>query len=64
MYIQNRYGSSSSSDVIVEKMKQIQPDFSSCGIYDAAFALSIILNKNPSDISYSLDIKLMRKQFF
>lgn len=63
-YILYRYGIYNSNDIIIEKMNVIQPDFISCGVYAAAFATSIILNKNPCNVCYSLNVKSMKIHFF
>ncbi|KAL6417133.1 hypothetical protein ACFW04_012961 [Cataglyphis niger] len=62
-YIHLRYPTVSSSDIIFEKV-ETQPDGTSCGIYAAAFATTVVLGGNPCKEKYSKNVKCMRKHFW
>lgn len=61
-YIHKRFPKLNVSDLIFEKVHK-QPDSTSCGIYAAAFATSIVLGGNPCDEKYSNDVERMRHHF-
>ncbi|KMQ86930.1 hypothetical protein RF55_13949 [Lasius niger] len=62
-YIHKRFPKINVSDIIFEKV-QTQPDNLCCGIYAAAFATDVALNKNPCEETYSYDVECMRRHFF
>ena len=61
-FIQVRYPKLSTKKVH-SKLVQMQPNGSTCGIYAAAFATSLVLGKDPRYETYSRDAKKMRKHF-
>ncbi|XP_036149752.1 uncharacterized protein LOC118647911 [Monomorium pharaonis] len=61
-YIHLRYPKIKLSDIIFEKV-DTQPDSTSCGIYSAAFATTIVLGGNPCNVKYSRNMKSMRQHF-
>jgi len=62
-YIHLRYPTISQNNIIFEKV-QTQPDGICCGIYAAAFAITIALGGNPCEEKYSNNVKCMREHFF
>ena len=61
-YIRKRYPRINVNDIIFEKV-QSQPDGTCCGIYAAAFATAVALERNPCEDKYSNDVKRMRRHF-
>ncbi|XP_071581581.1 uncharacterized protein [Temnothorax nylanderi] len=59
-YIEKRYPNLEQNNIIFEKVTK-QPDLASCGIFAAAFAVSIALGENPSNKKYSTDMPKMRR---
>ncbi|KAM0727548.1 hypothetical protein ACS0PU_005797 [Formica fusca] len=59
-YIKKRYPNLTKNNIIFEKVTK-QPYLTSCGIFAAAFAVSIALGENPSNKTYSRDIQKMRR---
>ena len=59
-YIEKRYPNLEQNNIIFEKVTK-QPDLASCGIFAAAFAVSIALRENPSNTKYSTDMPKMRR---
>ncbi|XP_071572809.1 uncharacterized protein [Temnothorax nylanderi] len=61
-YIKRRYPKIRQSDIIFEKV-DAQPDGTSCGIYAAAFATTIVNKGNPCNVKYSYEVENMRQHF-
>lgn len=61
-YIHLRYPKVNERNIIFETV-QAQPDGTSCGIFAAAFATSVVLGHNPCDEKYSKDVKCLRQHF-
>ena len=59
-YIKKRYPNLSPNNVIFEKVTK-QPDLASCGIFAAAFAITIARGENPSTKKYSINMQEMRR---
>ena len=61
VYINRRFPNVKQGNILYEKILTKQPDGSSCGLYAAAFAETINSGGNPSEISYSTNVIVMRK---
>ena len=62
-YILKRFPHLSEKDVNFIKIKSKQPDSNSCGIYAAGLLTYLTTNGDPSQVSLSRDIHIMRSHF-
>lgn len=62
-YIMLRFPNIKESDINFIKIKTIQPDGNSCGIYSAALLTYLIIQGDPSNVFLSRDVIRMRQHF-
>lgn len=62
-YVEHRFPEINEENIIYKKMKTQQPDGKSCGLYAAAFALSIAQGEDPSQIFFTRNTNRMRQHF-